>query len=798
MNKLVCFLIGLTVFVQAKGQNHQRTLFNDGWQYLEKPIVDVENVATSEGWEEVTLPHTWNAEDVMDQAPGYRRNLSWYAKTLDLDEIKSGDRYFLYFEGSNIQTKVFVNNKLVKEHVGGYVGFRAELTSAIKSGANHIMVSVDNGYDRQVIPSQKADFFIYGGIVRDVWLEKSGPVFIDKIKISTPQVSEKLASTAIEVVLNGEIQSGQKLSIQALKPNGKVLLSKDIPIDQKTINYAFDTRKPELWDLTDPKLYTLKLSIAENDAVEEEFGYRWFEFKENGPFYLNGKRVLLKGTHRHEETAGLGAAMPNQMHRSDIKTIKDMGGNFVRLGHYPQDPEVYKACNELGILVWDELPWCRGGVGDEVWKSNTKRLLAEMIEQNYNEPSVIIWSLGNEIYWLPDFEGGGEESDINTFFNELNDLAHELDPYRKTAARKYYAGADIVDVFSPSIWSGWYSGTYKGYEEALNKSHKKYPHFLHMEFGGSSFIGRHKENPITGDGQIRASDWEEPINQVATQNVANIGDWSENYIVDLFDWYLKTWTAHPEFAGGAQWALKDFGTPLRPENDIPYVNQKGILTRDGKPKDAYYVFKSYWSDDPFAYIESHTWTERSGPKGKSRALNVYSNCDEVRLIANGQDLGKKERNTAAFPACGLVWDYSFKEGDNSLLAIGYNKKGKEIARDSMVLNYTYQQSGSPEELLLSYEYLDNGNMLITAKAVDNNGQRCLDYEERVYFQCMDGGTVLRNQGTATGSEIINMANGLASIELTPDANSEKVVMSVLNQSFKGTYLEIDLKTPARP
>ena len=228
---------------------------------------------------------------------------------------------------------------------------------------------------------------------------------------------------------------------------------------------------------------------------------------------------MLRGTHRHEEHAGVGAAMSNKQHYADMKLIKDMGANFVRLAHYPQDPEVYKACNELGLLVWDELPWCRGGLGNDTWKKNTKIMLKEIITQNFNHPSVILWSLGNEIYWLPDFENGDNREEINAYLRELNDYAHELDPTRKTAIRKYYEGSGIVDVFSPSIWSGWYSGSYKSYQKAIDQYKEEYPHFLHAEYGGSSHFGRHTENPITGEGEIQSDGWEEAIVQTDVANI---------------------------------------------------------------------------------------------------------------------------------------------------------------------------------------------------------------------------------------------------------------------------------------
>ena len=467
-----------------------------------------------------------------------------------------------------------------------------------------------------------------------------------------------------------------------------------------------------------------------------------------------------------------------------------MGANFVRLAHYPQDPEIYKTCDELGLLVWDELPWCRGGVGNDIWKENTKNMLTEIINQNYNHPSIIIWSLGNEMYWLPDFENGGNTEKITSFLIELNDLAHKLDPSRKTAIRKYYEGANVVDVFSPSIWSGWYSGSYKSYQKAINTYKKEYKAFLHTEYGGSSHLGRHTENPITGEGKIQSDGWEEAIVQTDVANIAQIGDWSENYIVDLFDWHLRISENDSTFIGNAQWAFKDFGTPLRPENAIPYMNQKGLVDREGNKKDAFYVFKSYWSKNPFTYIESHTWTERQGPKGLKRDVSVYSNCPKVELFLNGKSLGTKNRDTKAFPAAGLNWSLQFKNGKNTLESVGYTNDGKRF-KDKLEINYRFVKNGKATNLTLSSKKLENGNYLVTALAEDKNGLRCLDYEKRVYFQCLSGGETLKSMGTPTGSESIEMANGKASIEVKKEDKDKPLVMMVLNQNFKGEYLTIE-------
>ena len=772
-----------------------KTNINTNWSYLENDTDKLATAQQTQNWTSLNLPHSWNSQDATDNIPGYRRSASWYKKQLTIPAMATNTLYQLYFEGSNITTKVYVNGKEAGGHIGGYIGFTIDISALVQPGNNEILVRVDNSYNPEIIPSQKSDFTIYGGITRDVWLVTVPKTHIQNLKITTPKVSNQLASLQIITSL-AAIESNKDLQLVATlkNPAGKVVATQKIKSPSAQTTIVFDKIKnPELWDTEKPNLYTATVSLLEKniekDATEEKVGFRWFEFKDHGPFYLNGKRLLIRGTHRHEEHAGVGAAMTNLQHRADMESIKEMGANFVRLAHYPQDPEIYKACNELGLLVWDELPWCRGGLGNEVWKTNSKNMLTEMIAQNYNHPSIILWSLGNEMNWLPDFPGGDNPEHTTAFLSELNDLAHKLDPTRKTAIRKYSEGSQVVDVFSPSIWSGWYSGSYKSYKKALDTYKKDYKHFIHAEYGGDSHIGRHTEKPVTGEGLIKSEGWEEAIVQTQVANIAQIGDWSENYIVDLFDWHLHVAENDPEFVGNIQWAYKDFATPLRPEDDIPYMNQKGLTDRNGNPKDAYYVFKSYWSTKPFTYIESHTWTDRQGPKEVARNISVYSNCNQVTLYHNGKSLGKKQRDIKAFPACGLNWDLNFEEGKNSLVAVGETADGKTVS-DTINVNYRFKKNDTALGLTLSAEKLKNGNYLVTALAVDKNNLRCLDYEERVYFQCLKGGTTLKNQGTPTGSESIKMANGKASIEVIPDAIGTTIDMAVLNQNFKGEYLKI--------
>ncbi len=474
--------------------------------------------------------------------------------------------------------------------------------------------------------------------------------------------------------------------------------------------------------------------------------------------------------------------------------IKDMGANFVRLAHYPQAPVVYRMADSLGLLLWDELPWNRGGVGDAVWMENSERLFETQIKQNFNHPSIIIWSVGNEVYWLPDFEGGGDIDRLNRAVTRLHNLAKDLDPDRLTGIRKYYEGSHLIDVFSPSIWAGWYSGVYTAYERAITEAQQEYPRLIHTEYGGASHVGRHTETPIDGHGMVDPNEWDEAVVQVSVSNVAREGDTSESYIVDLFDWHLMVSETLPNFSGNAQWSIKDFGTPLRPEKPIAYMNQKGLTDRAGRPKDAYYVFKSYWTTDPaFCYIVSKTWTERQGRPGEPREVRAYCNTEQARLYVNGRDVGILNKDINSFPASGLVWEVDFAEGLNELEVVGYNN-GVAVTTDTHELTYYYTPHGSAQDITLTPHTLPNGNILVEAIAVDRNGRRVLDYEELVYFDHNGDGRLLVDYGTPDRSQRVGMANGRAVIEFEPVEGGRGVV-SVYNHDFKGTYIVLPNPEP---
>lgn len=778
---------------------------NQSWTYYESAVEDPALLDPGQPATSIDLPHTWNTMDPTDTVPGYRRDASWYRKQLNIAAGGKPKRYLLYFEAANMTADVYVNGERAGGHVGGYLGFEIDITDYVDlNGVNDILVRVDNGVNRHLIPSQKSDFVLYGGLVRDVFLRIRPPDYIRSTRITTPRVSAQSAEIAATVRIARSGAFPLQLVLEVKSPDAETVASASIEIEpgpgpfEARLNLP-DVVNPQLWSPGSPSLYALHTTLQDRrgkvlHSSADRFGFRWFGFNEKGAFELNGERLLLRGTHRHEEFAGYGEAMPNELHALDMQMIKELGANFVRLAHYPQDPVVYEAADELGLIVWDELPWCRGGIGDQAWKNNTEAMLREMISQNFNHPSIMFWSLGNEIYWEPDFEDGGNESKLNEYLQHLNNIAHQMDPGRLTSIRKYYAGADIVDVFSPSIWAGWYGGGFHQYEAALKDARNKYPAMLHMEYGGSSHVGRSNDNPPGGDGlQGGQASVEEMVNQSGVISVAKGGDWSESYIVDLFDWHLKVSESLENFAGNAQWAFKDFSTPLRPENPLPFVNQKGLVDRQGRPKEAYWVFKSYWTTDPaFCHIYGHSWIDRHGAKDSTQRIRVYCNTESAQLSLNDVSLDEKIKDPEVFPASGLFWDVKLEEGLNRLDVIG-RSNGEAVAEDRLEIHYSEKNYGKPVNIELKARSRADGLISIEATAVDKNGLRVHSSSERVYFSHTNpsnGGTLLGAYGTPDKSSVIELSNGRATILFEPSDDGGTAVIEVRSQTFKGSYIRL--------
>jgi beta-galactosidase len=789
-----CILL-ISFFYQPVQAQQSSRLIND-WQFLKQDLggvweavrpVKQGNPESVPLWTDVTLPHCVNARDAVDPDVNYYQGPAWYKTQLDIQNPYKNGRTILHFEGAGQKTNVYIYTTKVGSHVGGYDEWTVDITDAVEAfkktdefqkqfkGKIPVSIRTDNSRDLEMIPSDLSDFNLYGGIYRYLNLVYVPALSLDKV-FAHAEVDNlgKMGNLNIKARFYTPSNVGSAtVSVKLIDPSGKVIHQKENEITDLKGDVAitsFTVKKPQLWSTEKPSLYTTETTITTKDGVftqSEKVGFRHFEFVKKGPFLLNGKRLLLRGTHRHEDPAGVAAAMTEDMMRKEMILMKEMGVNFIRLGHYQQSRIILNLCDSLGIVVWEEIPWCRGGLGGDVYKDQAKRMLTNMIEQHYNHPSVIIWGLGNENDWPGDFSEFDKEK-IREFMKELNDLSHRLDPSRKTAIRRCDFCKDIVDVYSPSIWAGWYRGIYTEYKDVTKQEFDKVDHFLHVEWGGDSHAGRHSENPdkalqnvkATGAADERAGD---ASLFGGAARASKDGDWSESYICNVFDWHLKEQETMPWLTGTAQWPFKDFSTPVRPDNSVPYMNQKGVVERDLTKKEGYYVFQSYWTEKPMVHIYGHSWPVRWGNEGEEKMIKVYSNCDDAELFVNGKSAGVKKRNSQDFPAAGLRWNVKLNKGENVVRVVA--KKMKMQVEDTIRFQYQTEKWSKPAKIIIEKISEENGVATVQVKLLDEKNIQCLDAANWIRFGLTGDGEMLDDLGTSSGSRYVQMYNGRAIIRV---------------------------------
>lgn len=735
-----------------------------------------------EAWQPVTTPHSWNAFDTMQLGDGwFQRGVGTYEAEVTTQAKK---RTFIRFGAASQKGIVYWDGEEIGRNEGGYLPFTVELP---QDSSGTLRVAVDNSPDIHLPPSDRSDFFLYGGLTRPVTSYTTATVRIAHLHIDA-QLDGEVGRLNLAVHIDGAV-ARMRCQLHIIDPAGAEVLAHEEMVGSAEATLSIPPfLNPQRWSPDNPNLYKIRLSLWHNDTVSDEvnshFGWRTFDFPAGGPFYLNGERLLLKGTHRHEDWAGCASGVSEADTRAEFENMKAAGMNFIRLGHYPQADFVHTLCDELGLIVWDELPWCRGGVGGDLFKERTRNMLRTMIAEHRHHPSIIFWGMGNELDWEYDHVENTDD-DVFAHLQEINDLSHQLDPSRLTALRRYERGATVVDVYSPSIWSGWYRGRYQDYELALTDAQEKFPRMLHMEWSADNHVGRHNTGPHLPFELERERDHSEQdglaYSTAGFARASRDGDWSESYMLDLAAWTLRVQQAQPNLAGAAQWAFKDFGTPLRPENPIPYVNQKGIVDRANRPKTAFYLFQAAQTDTPVCHIESHSWPIRVGPIDKAQRVRVISNCESVKLFLNGASHGTRSGDWLR------EWQLILPEGDNSFRAVGTMADGRTV-EDTVSQTFFEAADGPP--IQWSTEIQQNGDdVRLTIQMCDEAGRPVAAPEHRVTFGLEGSGRLQVDMGTIDGSRTVETANGRATIIIS-DVGTEGASVTVTSDLLSPARFEI--------
>lgn len=653
-------------------------------------------------WLNVTIPHDFNGgidgvnNDVFKGRFDFKNDLdkremykgtAWYRTEITIDKKQKGKKIFIEFEAVSLQANIWVNGKEVGEHKGGYTSFSFDITDYLKFDKPNILaLRVDNSNNPQIAPWMKDekkafpfsfDYAIYGGIYRDVWITITDPIKIEKV-FNTPvcggqapaslSIDTKVKNNsdiAQEVTLISEIFNPQNEKISTLKTTKEIKSGEEIKFSQ----FESDFNGVEYWSTESPKLYKVNSNISYNgkivDNFESIFGFRYYTFANNQAFSLNGKKQIIRGVNRHQDMQGLGYALPNEQHFADAKMIKDAGFNFVRHAHYPCDPAFAKACNELGLMLWLEIPLTGSTSDDPAFAENCKTQMTEMIEQNYNNPAVVVWGIGNE-----SDRSGAAESISNKLFTELVKQAKSLDENRPVTGCnfKYKSNQKIVEVYSPQDWSGWYSGTISEYN----------PTSIIGEYGSDMDYNIHSNEIFDASKDYQAAQ--------------KTNFWSQEYGCFLHEYKVSYGESiNDKFPGHNVWVAFDFASPRadRGKNPVPYMNQKGLVLHDHKTKkDVYYFYQSMYrrvEDFPMVYIVSHSWKDR-WTKPEAKDIWVYSNCDSVELFNDylSLSLGKRTKDSGPLGNTRFQWNAAYVKY-NVLYAEGwYNNE--IVVRDTLVLN----------------------------------------------------------------------------------------------------------------
>lgn len=589
---------------------------NEKWTFLKemsKVPVDVPESA-----EIVNLPHTWNAKDGQDGGNDYFRGSCCYVKKIGKSELPEGEKYFLEINGANNSAEVYVNGKKLAHHDNGYSTWRVDVTGALEE-SNTIEITVDNAPTELVYP-QTADFTFYGGLYRDVNIIAVNSTHFNLeyfggkgLKV-TPVMEGTDAKVAVEAFVTN-LQDGDQLCFEIKDAEGAVI--KRAETIEKCADFVIENA--HLWDgVKDPYLYILEAAIIRDgktvDEVSTRFGCRSFEIHPENGFILNGREYPLRGVSRHQDRWEVGNALLPEHHVEDMDYICEMGANTIRLAHYQHDQFFYDLCDERGMVVWAEIPYISRHMPEA--NDNTVLQMKELIVQNYNHPSIVVWGLSNEITM-----DGAKDPDMINQHRILNDLVHEMDKTRPTViACISTCGIDeeyvhIPDVVSYNHYFGWYGGNVADNGPWFDNFHAKYPNTpIGVSEYGCEALNWHTSNPRQGDytEEYQAYYHEELIKQLFTRK----------YI----------WATHV-------WNMYDFGADARAEGGENGQNHKGLMTIDRKyKKDSFYAYKAWLSDEPFVHLCSKRYIDRTEDVTK---VTVYSNLPEVELFANGNSLGKK-------------------------------------------------------------------------------------------------------------------------------------------------------------
>lgn len=666
----------------CKAEAREVTPFNNGWEFKKGPFpTDAMQTAArwNADWEQVNVPHTWNADDMQKKTNSFYAGVAYYRKHYVFPESLEGKRLFLRFEGVGACAEVYVNGYLVGTHKGAYSAFVCEIGSQVRLGEeNEIVVKADNAARPDVIPVNHALFGVYGGIYRPVWLIVTEPCNIvvndcasPGVYITQKNVSKQSADVSVRVKLDNATLAPAALELEnaIYTREGKLVKVHRQSFEltpQGVQNYVSDFKisHPHLWQgREDPYLYKVVSRLKQDgqviDEVIQPLGLRKYEAVAGKGFFLNGKKYPMYGVTRHQDWWGMGSALTNREHDFDLEQIIEVGATTVRFAHYQQSDYIYSRCDTFGLIIWAEIPFVNRVTGQE-W-DNVHQQMRELIRQSFNHPSIYVWGIHNEVYHPHGYTAALTQS--------VHDLCKLEDPNRYTVAVNGYGHAEHpvngnTDIQGMNRYFGWYEKKIQDIKPWIEKMEKEYPwqRLMLTEYGADANIEHQTE--LLGDALNWGSDF-----------------YPETFQTKTHEYQWGVISQHPYILASYLWNMFDFAVPQWKRGGVDARNMKGLITFDRKiRKDAFYWYKANWSKEPVLYLTQRRNTER---ERRETSVTIYSNLGTPRVFLNGRELDGVRKG---YTDVHYIFDQvTLAEGRNVLRAVIVSD-GKEYT-DEIVWNY---------------------------------------------------------------------------------------------------------------
>ncbi len=721
-----------------------RVLFNDGWLYLNEQVnLDVPD----DRFQEITLPHTNRQFSHHAINNDDYQFISTYRKKFEINRDITDSQVILEFQGVMLACVLFLNGESLGEVLGGFKPFNVNITDYLVKGTNILTLYVDSRERKDIPPyGHLVDYLTFGGIYRDVFLSILPEHHIKDIFLTPSNVIQS-PQLACKVRIN-RTQPGMKLAALLLADDGTQVAETSQEVDSLTTLLKFPSLPSiRLWDVDDPVLYKVEISLLKDgsvfDTLKTRFGFREAEFRQDGGFYLNGRRLQLFGLNRHQTYPYIGAAAPARLQRWDAEILKyDLACNIVRTSHYPQSPHFLNRCDEIGLLVFEEITGWQH-IGDQKWQELVLDELSAMIERDRNHPSIILWGVRVN-----------ESPDHDDLYTRTNQLTHDLDPTRQTGGvRCFQESKFLEDVFTYNDFSN-------GVVEPVHLP------YLITEFAGHMFptkIWDHEERLI--DHALLHA-------RIHNQQMGN------TKISGAIGWCAFDYATHIEFGSGDR------------------ICYHGVMDIYRLPKWAAYFYQSQLAPEKEVVLKAAThWTmgDRSG--GGNNPLIIFSNCDEIEIIIGENQVGRFKPDFDNYPH--LEHPPIIVEGLDQYSAWGqrqfYDLKVLGYLTDQVVAEQRISSNRLPYRLELTaddpYLIADGSDMTrLALKVTDKYGNPLPYVPQAVQLE-------LKGEADLIGGNPFLLVGGQGAVYLKARQTAGLVTVRAAADELEAVSLEVDLVDP---